>query len=358
MKLTISTTQLQSLFAKAVRGAGNNKLVPMTNLIAISLHEGKLTLMTTDIKNYLYLTADNIEGDEFYVAVSVEILTRLVSKMTSEKTTLEVTGNCLKVIGNGTYEIALEAPDGEPLVLPDPVKDFVKEEPIGTVSSTTILNILSSIKSALLTTADYPYYTCYYVENDVTATDTDSVGSYAKGFLNKPCLISSSTMDLVGVLSETITVYEKDGKMLFESGDGSVYATIPEGIEKYKIDDLRELVVQDFKYSCKLAQTPILNLLDRISLFVGDYENGKITLSFTQEGLNVTSKYAEELIEYAEPTANVGEFTCNVDIVALTTQIKAQLGSVITIQYGEDNAIKLIDGDVTSVVALLEELEG
>ena len=355
MKLTMNTTQLQAMLAKAVRGAGNNKLIPMTSLVAIQLKEGNLTLTTTDATNYLRVRTE-LEGEEFYAVVSVDILAKLVSKMTSDTITFEVTDKSLNVIGNGKYQIDIPLDDeGQPIVLPDPIGKFEEgEEPVGTVNSTTISQVLASIKSALLTTEDYPYYTCYYVGKDIIATDTYTIGSYAKGFLEEPKLISSEAMDLVGLLLDNIEIYIRDNKMLFWAKNGCVLATIPEGIEKYQVDDLRALVVQDFDYSCKIAKTPILNLLDRISLFVGAYDNGEITLSFGKESIEVSSRYATEKIAYAEE-GTIGEFVCKTDIDTLTSQIKSQLGNVIELQYGKENAIKLIDGDVILVVALLEE---
>ena len=79
-----------------------------------------------------------------------------------------------------------------------------------------------------------------------------------------------------------------------------------------------------------------------------------MTLNFGSEYLEVTSTYASEIIEYSDKD-NAGEFICTTDVNTLVTQIKAQSGSEITIEYGRDNAIKIIDGDITSVVALLEE---
>ena len=355
-KLTVSTTQLQAMLAKAVRGAGNNKLIPMTSLVVIEAKDGNLTLTTTDKTNYLRVRTE-LEGGDFYAVVNIELLAKLVAKMTSETTTLELTDKYLNVIGNGKYQIDLPLDeDGEKIVLPNPISPFDEDEkPVGKVNSSTIANILASIKSALLTTMDYPWYTCYYVgENDTLATDTYTVGSYAKGFLNTPNLVSSEAMDLVGLLLDDIEIYIRDNKMLFWAKNGCVLATIPDGADRFSVEDIRTLVEQDFDYSCKIAKTSMLNLLDRISLFVGVYDNGEITLTFTKDGLEVTSKYANEKIKYAEEV-NIGDFTCKTDINTLTAQIKSQLGGTIELQYGRDNAIKLIDGDVTSVVALLEE---
>lgn len=355
MKLTMNTTRLQAMLTKALKGAGFDKTKPVTEYVAISVKDKVLTLMTTDKTNYLYLTEDAGDCEDFYVALKIELLAKLVAKMTSETTTLEMTDTCVKVHGNGTYEIAIDKPEGEAIVIPDPMEKFTKGEAVGKTNSATITNILTSIKSALLTKATYPWYCCYYADSEGTlASDTFTVGSYAKGFMNSPYLIDSKTMDLVGLLLDDITVYADDLHMLFEADGGRVYTTIPEGLERYDANGLRAYVVEDYDYSCKLSKTPVLNLLDRISLFVGAYDNGEITLTFNADGLEVTSRYANETIRYAEPTDNAGEFTCKTDVETLTTQIKSQLGNVIELQYGNESAIKIVDGDVISVVSLLE----
>lgn len=355
MKLTVGTQRLQALLNKAVKGASCNKLIPMTSLIAIKLKDGVLTLTTTDATNYFTLTEKDVIGDEFYVAVQVELLAKLVSKMTCEEVTLTVNGSSLEVSGNGKYQIELDVEDDGSLVkLPDPTESFNKGNRIGSVDSSVILTALASIKPALATTMDYPWFTCYYVGSDITATDTYTVADSKNGFLDEPKLIGSTVMDLLGLFNGEIVVYADGDKMLFESENGVLYAIIPSGIENYSIDAIQGLVSQGFEYSCKVSKSALLSLLDRISLFVGAYDNGKITLSFTLNGLDVTSRYASETVHYTDGS-NVGEFVCQTDVNTLTTHVKAQTGSEITIEYGEDNAIKLIDGDITSVIALLEE---
>jgi len=355
MKLKIGTARLQALLNKAVKGAGCNKLIPMTSLIAVKLSGGTLTLTTTDATNYLSLIEKEVEGDEFYVAVQVDLLAKLVAKMTCDEITLEVADNALNVIGNGKYQLDIPLEDdGSFVKLPNPVENFKKTKKIGTVDSSVILTSLTSIKPALATTMEYPWFTCYYVKDRVVATDTYTVADYAKGFLDEAKLINTNVMDLLGLFTDEISIYVDNDKMLFENEQGVVYAVVPNGIENYSINDIEGLVQQEFNYSCVIVKSALLNLLDRISLFVGVYDNGKITLSFGNDGLEVVSKYANETINYTN-AENAGEFTCSTDINTLITQVKAQSGSEITIEYGKDNAIKIIDGDITSVVALLED---
>lgn len=355
MKFTIGTARLQALLNRAVRGAGCNKLIPMTSLIAIELKDKVLKVTTTDATNYLTLIEKDVEGDEFYVVVQVDLLSKLVSKMTCDNVTLEVTDNSLDVIGNGKYQIEVPLEDdGSQVKLPNPTDSFKLDTKIGTADSSVILATLTSIKPALATTMDYPWFTCYYVKDSITATDTYTVSNYKTGFLEEPKLIGADTMDLLGLFTENIDVYVDEDKMLFKCAGGCVYTTIPSGIEQYSIDAIQGLVSQSFDYSCTVVKSSLLNLLDRIALFVGTYDNGKITLTFSKDGLEVTSRYANEVIAYVKYEGG-GDFTCQTDVNTLTTQVRALTGSEITIEYGNSNAIKLVDGDITSVVALLEE---
>ena len=355
MKLTISTTRLQALLNKAVQGAGCDKLIPMTSLIAIKLSNGVLTLTTNDATNYLRLIEKDVAGDEFYVAVQVDILARLISRLTCDNVTLEVTDRCLNVIGNGTYQIELDLEDDGSLVkLPNPIDNFNKDNQIGSVDPEIIRIALTSVKPALATTSDIPWFTNYYVKDSITSTDTYTVANYNKGFLEEPKLISSTVMDLLGLFTGTINIYADGDKMLFEADNGVVYGAIPSGIEQYSIGAIKGLVNQEFDYSCTVVKSALLKLLERISLFVGIYDNGKITLSFGKDGLEVISKYANEKINYTNAD-NAGEFVCSTDVNTLMTEVKAQVSSEISFEYGNETALKIIDGDITSVLALLTE---
>ena len=83
--MKISTKLLQDMISKAIKGAGNNKMIPITSLLVIEVLANKLTLKTTDGSNYLYIS-EMLEGDyaEFYSIVNAEVFAKLVSKTTSE----------------------------------------------------------------------------------------------------------------------------------------------------------------------------------------------------------------------------------------------------------------------------------
>ena len=107
---------------------------------------------------------------------------------------------------------------------------------------------------------------------------------------------------------------------------------------------------------CKVVKNNILGVLDRLSLFVDDYDRNEITLTFTDKGIICSNKKesGSELIEYLD-SKNFKDFVCTIDIDMLTSQIKSQQSDSVEIWYGKSNAIKLVDGKVTQIVALSEE---
>ena len=362
MKLTVKTEKLKEMVSRAVKGVGNNKLIPLTSLMAIEVKDSKLTLITTDATNYLYIIEDKVVADDFYVVVDANTFSKLISKMTCENVTLEVKSGIyvLEVKGNGNYKIELPLDEnGEPIKYPNPYDKLQNEvADVGTINRTTIQVILETIKPALATTLENPCYTGYYVGEQVVATDTYKIASMGvQLFKTESRLISAEMFDLLAVMgAEKINVQTSDNDAVFVTPDCIVCGKFMEGIEDYAIDAIMDLVDTDFDSCCSVSKNALLQLLDRLSLFVGTYDKNAVYLTFTQNGLQVSSKAANgvELINYVS-SDNFKDFTCSIDIQMLMQEVKAISNDVIELHYGEDNAIKMTDGNITIIVALLED---
>lgn len=358
MKMTINTSTLQNMVAKSMKGASCNKMIPLTGLMAIELKDHLLTLITTDATNYLYVREGKVEGDDFYVVIQAEMFSKLISKMTCEKVSLELKDNILVVTGNGKYSIELPLDEeGELIKYPDPL---VECGPMGeptTVNLSTIKLILNTAKAALANTLEVPCYTGYYVGDKIVATDTYKICGIDIKMWDEPALVSPEMMSLLDIFTdEKFAVSRKGNIMLFESAGCTVYGTLMDSIDDYQIDAISELICQDFTSYCKITKSALLQLLDRLALFVSPYDKNGVYLTFTRDGLQIESKQANsvEVIPYVESN-NFHDFTCCIDIEMLHSQVKANTGDGITIHYGEDSAIKLTDGNVAQVVALLED---
>ncbi len=358
MKLTISTSTLQTMVAKSMKGASCNKMIPLTGLMAIELKDNLLTLITTDATNYLYVHEDKVEGDDFYVVIQADMFAKLISKLTCEKVSLELKDNTLMVTGNGKYSIELPLDEeGELIKYPNPLSgaNFVGDD--YTINLSTVKLILNTAKSALADTLEVPCYTGYYVGNKVVATDTYKICGINIKMWDEPTLISPEMMNLLDIFTdEKIAVYRNGNTMVFKSANCVVYGTLMDSIDDYQIEAIDGLLEQGFESSCKLTKSALLQLLDRLALFVSPYDKNGIYLTFTRDGLQIESKQANstEVIPYLESN-NFRDFTCCVDIEMLQSQVKANTGDGVTIHYGEDNAIKIADGNVVQVVALLDD---
>lgn len=358
MKMTINTSTLQNMVAKAMKGASCNKMIPLTGLMAIELADHRLTLTTTDATNYLFVREDKVEGDDFYVVVQADMFAKLISKLTCEKVSLELKDNILLVTGNGKYSIELPLDEeGELIKFPNPIDsaNFIGDE--YTINLSTIKLILATAKSALANTLEVPCYTGYYVGHKIVATDTYKICGINIKLWDEPTLVSPEMMTLLDIFTdEKIAVYRNGNSMVFKSANCVVYGTLMDSLDDYQIEAIDGLLEQEFASSCKLTKSALLQLLDRLTLFVSPYDKNGVYLTFTRDGLQIESKQANsvEVIPYAESN-NFHNFTCCIDIEMLHSQVKANTGDSITIHYGEDSAIKITDGNVTQVVALLED---
>jgi len=360
MKLTLKTEKLQELVSRAIKGCSNDKMIPLTGLMSIEVSEHRLTLATTDATNYLFITEDKILTDDFSVVVTAETFSKLIARMTSENVTLELVGEVLNVTGNGEYKIELPLDEeGELIKFPRPLDsiDIKTVEANYTVKLTTIRQLLTVNKPALETSVDGSCYTGYYAGNSVVSTDSYKICGTGIKLFDEPILIRPETMDLLDVMnSEDVRVYIDGDTIIFATPDCIVYGKTLEGIEDYQIDAISGLLELDFPSECSVSKDAILQALDRLSLFVGQYDKNSIYLTFTRDGIMISSKKSSgtETVPY-KSSKDFNDFTCCINIEMLQTQIKAHTLDEITIQYGLDNALKIVDGNVTQIVAFAED---
>lgn len=355
--MKISTAKLQSMMSKVVKGVGNNKLIPITCLIGIEAKNKVITITSTDGTNYLYVRSNIDSEEEFYVCIKVDQFAKLVSKTTSEFISLEIRDNSLEVRGNGKYQIEIPLDEtGDIIKYPNPLAEIKESVWIGKFTQSQIGTILNTVKTAIASDiSSYPYNN-YFVGNTVLATDRDVVCSYAEKILTMPKIINPNMMDLLSVVSaDEVDVKQYENKIIFDTEDVTIYGVEVDDISVFMIDLLNNLVSQNFPYSCKVNKGAMLQLLDRMSLFVGAYDDGAISLTFGKDGISVKSKQTdgEEIVEYVEPVDISEPYTLFIDINKLQSQIKAQSLETITVQFGDGKAIKIVADNITSVIALI-----
>lgn len=355
--MKINTEVLKGMVAKSTRGVGNNKQIPITQLMGIEMKDGELSIITTDATNYLYIT-NQMDNDDFSVTVYADHFAKLISKMTSEYTELKIENGNLEVRGNGIYTLELPLDENGMLVkYPNPVEDAHVTKRTATVSLSLIKTILESLKGSLATTMEMPVITQYYAGDTILATNRHMVAEIANRLCPDDMLISAECMDLLdNMTDETIDMITGDGYVIFKGTGCIVYSMNNMDINEYPAQTLSELLSMDFPYICKINKSELLNLLDRMTLFANDVTRqlAPVKLSFGSGALTVSNKSGKscEDICYTEDTDKSGDFECWINISLLTSQLKSYSGDIVEIHYGNDKLIKFVDGSITQVIAL------
>lgn len=358
--MKIETTKLKELVDVAIKGASSNKLIPITQLMGIKKRGEDIMLTTTDATNYLYVSGevDAVEKD-IEVTVFAEQFSKLISKMTSKDIYLNIVDGTLEVKGNGTYNLELPLDEnGELVKYPDPLSEKYSKKYSydGEIKISEIKTVIESIKPSLANTLELPSITNYFVGDNVVATDRYKIASFDNKMCNKEILMSAQLVDLLNLCDGDISYKIDKDCMVFESKNCLVFSKQVEDISEYPIDAIEKLIAEDFKSVCKVNKNEFIALLERISLFVGKYDDKAVRLYFEQDGIRVSNKNrkSNELIEYSD-SKNYKSYDCVIDVDMLLTQLKAYAGDVVEIHYNNDKSIKFVDGAVTQIVALMED---
>ena len=359
--MKVQTELLKDLVAKAVKGAGNNKLIPITSMLALSIEDQKICLQSTDGTNFLYVQKHIDSTDELYAVVNADLFSKLIGKLTTEYVELSLLKDMpvLNVVGNGRYSIELPLDEnGSPIVFPDPVERLRETAPdeTGSVKNSVIRNMIDAVKPSLATTYENPCYTGYYAEELILATDSYKIAQLREKFFDSPVLLSAEVVDLLGIMTEDIKIGRFGTVYVYKTNDIIVYAPELDGKEDFAVDAILGLLDSEFASACSVRRSEFLAVLDRLSLFISPYDKNAVTLAFTADGLQISSKQSNgvEVLEYTDSDEHE-EYTCMVDIEMLAQEAKAVQSDTLTIEYGEANAIKFVDDKLTIVIALLED---
>lgn len=356
--IKLDTAMLQDMVSKSVKCAGMNKLIPRTSMLEIRQKDNLLTFMTTDTNNTLYVSKSVSDASEFYAVVYVEQFAKLIQKLTTDAVTLDINDAIMTVKANGTYKIELPLDDeGNVIRFKEQNSKVDKSVDAHKISLATIQTIVDTCKASLAVTLENPCYANYYLSDKVVTSDGTKVCCFDTKFCDKPMLLSPTTIDLLDSFTDDIEMRVADNEVLFTSNDCELYTHVQDDIEEYAIDAIDAFVSEEFTSSCKVSKSALQTLLERIELFVSDYDNHAITLTFTDEGIDVSSMKSSgvESVAYTEKT-NVVPYTCQIDVVVLISQIKANKSDTLNIQFGNDKSIKIVDDKITQVIALMESV--
>ena len=358
MKLTILTKTLQTMVTKVSKGAGNNKLLPITSMLDINVKDKLLTLTTTDMNNYVSVQESGINCEDFNIVILIDTFSKIVSKMTTDTITLELTENSLKVVGNGTYNIPF-CLDEEGELVKFPKYSFPETFETSQIKYSDIKSIMDNNGDCVSTDMTTPALTGYYFGTNTITTDAVAICITRKELFKSPILISTRVVDLLNLFTvEDINVKIANDKIIFYTNDVTVYATLMTEIEDYPVEGIETYIDASFKYNCKVDKVGLLGVLERMSIFTNNiYDNNTVNIVFNDKGMLMTNKdsTATELLKYNSVNADSNiSYTCNINIDIFKNMVASCSTDSITIYFAHETntCIKLEDNNIIKIIAL------
>jgi len=360
MQFKILTKTMQDMINKVTKGAGNNKLLPLTSMIDINLENEVLSFTTTDMNNYFTVKETGIKGDNFNVVIPIDTFSKLVQKTTTDTITIELNDTNIKFTGNGTYNLPI-AVDEEGLGVKFPQYSFPAEFDTDTIKLSDIRKVIENNSSCLSTDMSTPCLTGYYFDNNTISTDSIAICINKSKIFNKAVLLSPIVINLLGLFDkEDITVQTALNKIKFITPNIILCATIMEDVEDYPAEAIEGYLDAEFSNSCKINKSTLIGVLDRMLIFIDENrDNFSGTLIFSDKGLLIRNKdnTASELIPYVTNslTGITGPYECNINISILKSQISSCSDENVNIYFGHDICIKLESENIVKIIALTED---
>lgn len=353
---TFNTERFKELVSYAIRGAGFNKLLELSSYMGIKVDNGTLYLNTTDGTNYMRVS-DACVADNLDVTVNADLFAKLISRINTDTVDIEVVDNVLVVKSNGTYKLEI-VPDENGAALSFPDKFPAVQELIDVLSASEVVTITSTIKASLSNNAG-SVYSSYYFGDVVASTDKSMASILSEHAFDEPYLINKEFVDLISIGNKDVSISKAEGMLvadtqLSEKCSISVCTKIQPNVLEYNIDGITKFANLEVTSFCRIRKAEILDVLDRLSLFVSRFDDGAITLCFTPSYVEVSSMASNcvERIDVLE-CKDAKDLQIKINIDRLRNQLKSYNSDTVDLYYGNEICIKLVDGDITQIIALI-----
>ena len=355
--MTIKTETLQTLMAKAVKGASNSRFNVLTSLVHVVLENGTLYITTTDSDNYLTLIQKDVTGEDVSFTLNVNTFSKLISKTSSENIKISVSDDSISVTGNGTYKIPIQL-DVDGSEIKYPTHEINSPEISGTVKSSVLKTIVQYNKPSLALTMEKPYLTRYMCAKDcVISGDEYNICQNNVPTFNVDTLVSSIVMDLLCMVEEEEISYKiYQNNIIFETPTMKLFAILPDGKDDYPVSVIKDITSAEYPSDCIISKNTMINVIDRLSIFINDDDQNGLYMTFTKDGIKMESMKndAVESVPY-QGSNNFKDFTCCVGVDSFRKQLMSRSGESVHIYYGDDSTLTLKEGNIIQVISLQED---
>ena len=356
MSITFKTATLMEV-ASQLNRLTPSKLLEITRYWHIEGFDGQVFFTGYDGSNWLRYA---IEADgEIDVMVKADQFGKLIEKTTVENITLTQKDGYLEVKANGTYKLDIVTGDESYPSFDDRLPDELDEDSASLLKTSIFYEVFNINESAVSKANADGVYTGYLLDDDVAITsDIIRICLNPIESIGTRLLIPAPLMRLLASLSdEELYLWTFDDEYLYVATSSvEIYGRLMEGIEDYQ--DMSIMDEQEFYGEVKLPTSAIQSILERLTLFMSPFDKGSIHLDFGPKQLAIlTSSGSKELVKYAQ-VSQASDFSCILNRLLLRDILSTISDEHLTLEFGNEIAIKITSNGVTYYLATQEEGEG
>ena len=359
--MIIKTDLIKPACATILSAVDSADVSMITETLEIISRDNVLYLNVT---NREYFTQVKVQIDEcidFHATVNATLFLKLIPQITTEEIELNVVNNCLEVKANGVYKFPLIFEGDKLLELPKIKIENVTSE--FTINSSILHSILNYNSKELNKKAFSKLVQRYYYVDDkgcITFTSGACVNNFD---LPNPVKI---------LLSQKIVKLFKlfDGDVLFTLGYDEISDDIVQTKVKFEcnnivltailscddslinsvpVNTIREMAVDDYKYSIVLNRDAILQAINRLLLFSSSRTYGNF--KFNEDSMEISlNGVSTETISYCNDTHVNDEYNASIDLIDVKLTLENCSENYITLNFGNNRSVVVIRNNIYNVI--------
>lgn len=363
--MKIRTSIFQQMVGTAVKVCSFNKMLPLTSLMEITTDEVGMKLTTTDtVTTFEYMLP--VEGlEKTNVVIDANVISALAQKITTPEMELTVTNNSLIISGNGVYNIPIRVDEsGNVIELPKITVPSIQPEHVNLQHIREMIKVCSASVSP---TVEAKELNNYYLGKDAITTDQIKVTilQNTELGLKKPLFLKASAADIISATTFVeADLYTLEDKVYLIGKTFKFEIAVDNGDLEYFTNGALKFVDKNkdvkYSYSINLHKSNVLDVLDRLGLFIGDYDSKAVYFHVTKDGLEIHNKdkSSHENIKFVEE--NLGdefkeeEFILNIEWTKQLLNVLPE--DTFTLSFNVNAAnVKINNTNIIQIISTLQE---
>lgn len=351
MNFSVKTMTLQQLISKVIKGAGFNKIVPLTEYFFITVNGSQLTVQSTDATNFVTGRVGIVSGENGSVIVKAEQLSKLVSRTTKDTLHFSVKDSYLEVKGNGTYKVQIIT--DQPYLEFDFNKDDETYERFS-IEGSTLKKCINVNSGALAKEMLIPFFTGYNVGKYVITSDGIKlcVTELTKSHIQNT-LFTKEFASLVNIFPDELLKVEKEkNRIRISNSDLEIFGVEMDGVESYP--DVLPLIESEMDGNVSVSKFDLTAVLERMILFTDAFNNNTVSLSFgnTLVITDVLGNSTEDVHINWESKQLSG--TLHVNLSLLIDLINSVTSEKINLLFTEGSPLKIMSDNTIQFLSLVD----